>query len=366
MKTATITFHASHNYGSMLQAFALQHVIRSLGHENRIINLRTNKQKKVYRHPHDASDKYLRDLIRRILYIPFDKQLCRKYELFEQFLQNELILTPEFRTAEELDKAQLDFDCYISGGDQIWNTSPSDFDWSYFLTFAKGKKISYSVSMGPCGDRQVSNKPLINKYLNSYSHISVREIAAKRIIETLVNKPVTISLDPVLLLTSKEWKQYYNQQPLYPHDYIFIYTPEFKKDVYEIAVRLGKQLRLPIITSTFSHHDLKYPRIHKFLASGPWEFLNLLQHARLVVSGSYHAVIFSILFEKPFFAVNGDKDDRMKMILENTQLLHRSISHNDYKQKQTDCFNCNFANANLYLSNNRLKSIDYLQNAIEK
>ena len=367
MRTATVTFHASHNYGSMLQAYALQQVVKSLGHENEIINLRTNVQKHVYMSY--AKLPLRKKLIFQILFHSKYSGALKKYQLYEDFLKNELQLTKEFPDIDAIKSAGLDFDCYISGGDQIWNTFPIDFDWSFYLPFTNGKKISYGVSMGPRGEEVITQKDLVKQYLEGYTHIGVRENGTKAIVESLTGKTATITLDPVLLLQKEQWFAKYSQESIIGGDYILIYSPRYNKGVYDIARRLGKKYGYKVISTINIHPriDLKGEMcgITEHIATGPWEFLNLLQHAKFVVSGSFHAVVFSILFNKPFFAVNGDKDNRMRTTLENCGLMERTICEEDFEAKEAIAEICDFTEANSYLKTEREKSIEFLKSSIE-
>ena len=367
MKTATITFHASHNYGSMLQAFALQTLIKRLGFENEIINLRTLRQKEYYNHCYKStSHNPIKRLVANLITCYYAKDIKQKNFLFEQFLKENLQLTREFASEEELRSAHLKYDCFISGGDQIWNTSPLDFDWSFYLPFVEeGKKISYAVSMGPRASEEVTGLDRIGKLLKQYDHIAVREEGTKKIVENLVGHAVDIVLDPVLLLDAADWQTHYNQVPLIKGDYVLLYVPGYRKIEYEVASIVGRILRKKVISSTYELYAVYYPRIRIYCATGPWEFLNLLQHARMVVSGSYHAVLFSMLYQKPFVAVNGDKDNRMRTILQNTGLLHRAVSIDSIRQWSKDeLLHCDFSQANDYILRERIKSIEYLKHSI--
>ena len=361
MRTATITFHASHNYGSMLQAYALQQIIQQLGHDNEIINLRTEQQKRLYGR---IRGPLWKEVLKMVLFPKLYLGAMRKYELFERFLAEELRLTKEYASLEELRQAELKYDCFISGGDQIWNTTPFDFDWSFYLPFTAKKKISYGVSMGPSSESSVTYRERIKSYLLAYSHIAVREEGTRRIVEQLTGKVIDITLDPVLLFSKEEWYQRYPQEPMIKGDYIFVYTPGSFAAVYPYAERLGDWFDMPVIASMPIFRN-KYKHVRNCLAVGPWEFLNLLQHTKLVVSGSYHAVIFSILFHKPFFAIAGDKDNRMRTALENNGLMERTLSWSDFEEKRSQSFQCDFTQADEYLVKAREVSMNYLRNAIE-
>lgn len=147
-KVGIITFHASHNYGSMLQAYALQQTVLRLGCECEIINLRTQLQRKIYS-PFFMYKGWAKKL-KALRYPRLAIEDIKKHQKFEQFLHEKYILSPHtYTTAEELKNANLDYDCYISGSDQIWNTSCADFLTSYFFDFVKhGKRIAYAPVWG--------------------------------------------------------------------------------------------------------------------------------------------------------------------------------------------------------------------------
>ena len=139
-KVGIITFHASHNYGSMLQAYALQQVILEMRHDCEIINFRTERQREFYR-PIFVRGSFFDRLKRRMFYALHISSWKKKYRLFEAFLNEKYHLSQgEYATLEDLENAALDYTVYISGCDQIWNTHAFDFDFAYLLPFATREK----------------------------------------------------------------------------------------------------------------------------------------------------------------------------------------------------------------------------------
>ena len=365
IRTATITFHSPHNYGSMLQAYALQNTLLNLGYSNEIINLRTERQILLYNRWKSKPVRNLRTLLKRTYMLPYQNAIDKKYQLYEDFLKNELNTTQEFKTLEEIEKANLSYDCYISGGDQIWNTAPDDFDWSFYLPFVKtGKRISYAVSMGPHAETQVTDRDKVKRLLQQYNHISVREEGTANLVQSLVDIPVSIELDPALLFTGEEWGKHVSTDPLIKGDYILLYSPGYKKSVYDLAKYLSKKLKMKVVITLFTLEDRKYNFVRHY-ATGPWEFLNLTKNAKLVLSGSFHALVFATLFHTPFYAVDGDKDNRMKTFLSNMNLADRTISLSDCEQKLATALLTDFNQADQYLKIKREESITYLKNAVE-
>lgn len=149
-KVGIITFHAAHNYGSMLQTYALQQVVLSMGYDCEIINFRSIVQKEMYM-PIFMRGTLYGKCVRFIIQSSYALGILKKYRFFEKFLKEDLILSSkEYNTLEDLANADFNYDYYISGSDQIWNVESWDFSYSYFLPFVKfGKCIAYAPSMGP-------------------------------------------------------------------------------------------------------------------------------------------------------------------------------------------------------------------------
>lgn len=139
MKIGTITFHGAHNYGSMLQAYALQKAIASKGADCEIINFRTEAQKRIYRV--FSGRKRLGPILKDLSHIPFYFLLKKKHRLFEKFLTKYLLTSKnEYATLDELIHAPLDYDTIVCGSDQIWKAGIADFNYAYLLPFTDVKK----------------------------------------------------------------------------------------------------------------------------------------------------------------------------------------------------------------------------------
>ena len=151
MRIGILTYHAAHNYGSMLQAFALQSLLEQRGFNVRILNLRKSIQKKVYAQTLDI--KHPKSFIYRLLKNPVDSVNCqKKWSKFERFIRENLNVTKECKDVQEV-RTLISKDSYyafVVGSDQIWNTACLDFDNSYLLPFEGNfKKVAYAPSMGP-------------------------------------------------------------------------------------------------------------------------------------------------------------------------------------------------------------------------
>lgn len=364
-KVGVITFHASHNYGSMLQAYALQQTIMRIGHSCKIINLRTKEQRKLYK-PFVFSSCWKAKV--KALVFPFlaYADLC-KHHKFEQFLSKQLFTTKEILNPEALDECALGFDIYVSGSDQIWNTCCTDHVSSYFLDFVcDHKKIAYAPSMGPCPLQSISPKlyDFIGNALKSYHDISVRETGTADFVEKVTGRRPKICLDPTLLLEEEEWGKLAGNKPIIEGDYILFYSPFPTNEQYREMLLISREVGLRVVITTANgSFKLKYKKdIKYYVDAGPLEFLNLVKYAKFVVCASFHAVVFSIIFSRPFYAINGMSDSRVSNLLKLTKLENYALRPCEIKD--TALCKIDFDIAKMNILKAKVDSMSFLESAL--
>ncbi len=358
MKTATLTFHGSHNYGSMLQTYALQKVMTEIFGHNEILNFRSAKQKRMMKVI--SLRPKLGPLLKDLTHCLFLKQFNQKHRLFEEFVQKHIKLSAkEISTVAPQDLEGYDLIC--CGSDQIWNPCPGDFDPAYLLPFIlPAKKISYAVSMGPGKDHWPEPISKFPDWIRDFDAVSVREEGTKRVVEKLSGRDdIIINCDPVLLLDKNEWKKLIDPTPITRGKYIFLYTVFANQTIIDCAKEMGKKLGLPVVISTITNiYDLFSP-FKKKINVGPREFLNLLTNAEMVVTSSFHGTAFSILMNVPFVVVNGMKDNRISNLLRLSNLESRSVEGPAYIHEIEK--EINFDSANSYITKERSRSYEYLK-----
>ena len=364
-KTATITFHAAHNYGSNLQAYALQQTIQSLGYDNEIINLRTKRQKDLY--TVFTKRKGIKYIIKNLSHLVYYFPLRRSYKKFEDFINHKLVLTREYETEEELVDADLNYDVFIAGSDQIWNPIPADFDWSYYLTFVNDStKVAYAPSFGQLASKgNEETRTRIADLLTRFDVISVREQGAADNVKQMIGLNPEIVLDPTLLLSRDKWLQLVNnKERIVKKEYIYFYTLFADKSRMDIIKRISKATGLSVVTSNFSNqYDVFNPFI-KCYDAGPLDFLTLIRDAKLVVVSSYHGTVFSTLLNVPFFAIDGMSDARISSLLKIVGLEDREINTTNVEEKCRDPFNIDFKMVNERLNEARTPSINFLKQSL--
>ncbi len=318
MKIGTITFHGSHNYGSALQAYALQEYIKELMKDHQIpcdyqiMNYRSVLQKKMYQSPSPGS---IKDTIKWFMHLPYKSLLDTQSRKFEDFIAGYLQTTEEFSSPDHLCDIVSSYDVLIAGSDQIWNVRARDFDYAYLLPGCSKKKISYAASLGPLPfDWKGYDAQKYADLLNSFSMISVREESSREMIrDFLGDKKVEILPDPVFLLDLKDWRKI--QSSMNPGKYILFYCLEPSKEHIRIAELLSRTMNLPVVSTRYrNRNDYLNPFIKQYDA-GPCDFLSLIDHAAVVLTSSFHGTAFSLIYEKPFIVINGMEDGRIRNIL---------------------------------------------------
>lgn len=374
MKTIGIlTFHAAHNYGSMLQNYALQQELIKMGYAPETINLRTTVQKEIYNFFEDfcqMQDK--KHIARKIVFYPWKESLVKKYQLFEEFLAKELRLSAEINCYEDI-KTLHSYDAYIVGSDQCWNVDADDFDWSYFLDFVPtdSLRLSYAISMGPNPKKSFVEQACIEgkvaNALRKFDGISVRDEDTMSIVKQITNSEVSVDIhvDPTMLLTKDEWERKIQKDPIVKGEYIFFYNPYWIANVFEQASKLGKLMGMKVVVSLPNIIGLfKYPQFKNVFAVGPWEFLNLVKNATYVIGRSFHLVVFSMIFQKKFIAVDAMGDSRIRQLLTDT-CMEDCASKDVISQEVIDRLDkLDYSKSLDWLNNERTRSFKWLEEHI--
>lgn len=373
-KVAMITYHASHNNGSFLQAYALQTYISSLeGYSCEIIDFRSPAQKRLY----SVFKKINKpsNCIKNMLILMHYKDIKSRHDLFESFIDRYLKLSDRcYSSVEELAGLEEQYDVFLSGSDQIWNAVVDDFSEAYLLSFVSNKpKISYATSMGGklffADDVATCEK--IAKQLHSYSAISVREQVAKQLLNQLIDCPIEVSLDPTFLLKPEEYEKFCADR-LVEGDYIFFYCIEYAAEAFEAVKKFSKITGLPVIVVYSGMWSIE--KVHKYgftmrYDAGPDSFLSLIKYAKYVLSCSFHGIVFSIIMKKQFYTIrvmDGDEykqNDRLDTLLNKLGLEDRQLDIHLISQ-QLQLREIDYSLVSPKLEAERQRSMAYLNRAL--
>jgi len=368
-KIGTITFHNAHNYGAMLQAYALQKKLKDCDYDVTIINYINQNIIKDYKLTLKISSNPIKSLKNICKYVVFYKKRRKRYNNFLKFMSEKMILSVEM-TEKEIKANCKDYSILITGSDQIWNTDiTKTLDDIYTLNFGNKNinRISYAASFGNAQipSNQVSN---YKEKLSKINSISVREETGEKIInDILPNKKVTTVLDPTMLLTSTEWEHEIPQEIKEKKEkgkYILVYTKSDNNEVTNIVNNLSNASKYKVI---YFENINKYKNaLRSAYIEGPLEFVNLIKNAEFVVTSSFHATVFSILFQKKLWVVPHKKTgSRVTDLLNKLGLSNRIVTSLDDFKKQDYSADIDYNNENKLLDMERQKSLDWLINAIE-
>ena len=331
MKIAVLTFHAAHNFGSVLQTYALQEKVKNLflsinkPIEYDVINFRTKYQKNMYNV--FLKNNGLKPIIKNVLRIPYTLKYKTKHRKFEDFIKDDLHTTHEISNDEELTTLEKKYDCIICGSDQIWNIRAGDFSWNYLLPNYDGKKVSYAASLGPMDiDWSKYDSAKYQSLVQKFDMISVREQKSSDNLMALKQLNCQINVDPTLLLSADEWRKISSNKNYKNGEYILLYCLEPTKTQLKMVHKISKELGLPVVATKYNNKNDYFNSFIKFYDCGPKDFLSLIDNAKYVITSSFHGTAFSIIFKKQFFVLDGMQDNRISNLLKITNLQDRSIS----------------------------------------
>lgn len=327
MKIKTITCHDVYNLGASLQAYALATYLQETGHDVQIINY-----KPLYLQHYQLSGvsnpAYDKSFLRQAYQIAkfpgrlLERLTSKRKKRFDDFTAQYLPITEQtYSSNEELAGAPPDADAYIAGSDQIWNPLfQNGKDPAFFLDFVPPEKrrVSYAASFA-VDTVSSADQERMKPWLEKFDTISVRENSALAILDGMGVTGVQVC-DPVFLLDAPKWKRMAVMPEL--NSYILVYdfdsNPLISTIVRRLAEKTGKK-----IVSVFPMEgaDAVWPDM------GPLEFLGAILNADLVLSNSFHATAFSLIFHKEFYVVNRQEhiNTRMQDLLTSVKLQARLI-----------------------------------------
>lgn len=357
MKTFTVTFHRSNNYGAVLQAYALQNVIKELGHDNTIFDYIFYKG--FYNRIKFTSIKtFFRSVVGNVLKFFRRKELKQLDKEFRRFHNERMKLSETVYTLDSIKKNPPAADCYITGSDQVWNLNSRKVEIPIrFLDFGEAsiKRISYAASIEKTNYTD-SQKQEVREYLNEFSAISLREEDAKTYISDIIGKKCERTIDPIFLLEIDEWKRI-ARMPRVDEPYILCYQVQSNSKLKKVAKHLKKKTGYKVVA--ISNTEIKYFNAdYTFFDVSPEEFLGFYLNAEIVVSASFHGTAFGILFEKPTYGVaRKTGSSRIKEILSLFEMEEYYIRDTDNIPE----FKCDFKKQRELLNSERKKSINFLK-----
>lgn len=325
-----ITLHRAQNYGSVLQAFALQKKMEEIGHEVRVLDYYPERytNKGWLRRLKNKSPKFKNPFILFVAKIMIYPSYLRKGWVFNTFLNKYMNLTRfKFDTNEVAKQLKMkEADAYCTGSDQVWNSFWNEgVEKALFLDFVPKNKLifSYAASIG-LSELPVDEVDIIRLLLDKYEYLSVREDTGVKILHELGRTDTIQCLDPTLLMTKEEWS-YYADDRYEGEQYILTYNLHHDLEVDRYAFTLSRKYGIPIWNISYNWHDF-IRKGHLCWCPSVEKFLGLIKYARFVIADSFHATVFSIIFERQFVTITPEvASSRVSSILNLLGISERNL-----------------------------------------
>lgn len=307
--TATVTWVTYTNFGTVLQAYALQQTLFRLGYDNKVID-----DARIIRQQHSWHVLLKRRLIRIWSTLTSDNEFYRRRahveREFREFKSCHIALDSEWSNLFQLKDR---YDAYIAGSDQIWLPKVNPF---FLLGFTDRYKIAYAPSFGisECPDDIAD---FMRPYLTKFDRISVRESQGARILKEKFDIDAEVVADPTLLLDAHDWEDLIEERTSptdggYALCYLLTYNTEYLDFVRRWCRQYSKPLRIFMTDPRFSG------KADSDLYVGPKGFLSQIRNADIVFTDSFHGTIFSLIFEKEFLTFKRFADG--EVISQNSRL----------------------------------------------
>lgn len=318
MKIGIITIHRIDNYGSALQAYALQKFLqRNTQHEIEIINYvfpneyHLSRRRKVSKF--ELLWCYANNLWALIVHGSDIRK--RRFRIFREKCFN--LSSKTFRSITEIESHPPLYDLYITGSDQVWNPNSLFNDPTFYCHFAPQDTKRFSFAASFSNDNiPVEYRKSIKDHLTLYSAIGVREQQGAKLISGLgvdSTIPISLNCDPTMLLSADDYAELAElSEVTIPKQYILVYYLDYAFNPHpaidNVLKYAQKKFELPVVFIGVQYRwrplGSKY-----FFNSGPAEFCHLFKNATYVITSSFHGVMFSIINRAPFTVVVPNQDD---------------------------------------------------------
>lgn len=356
MKCATLTFHRTTNFGAILQTYALQKALDSIGIENEVLDYRCPTIENRYKVSHIRYFLSVKNILKCLLKNAYIRD---NRDNFAEFANRYIRISKTVYTPETIATSNSEYSRFIVGSDQVWNPECMGADVNYLLSFVKiGKKNSYAASFG-WSQFSVSQLDWFKKYLINFSNISVRESSGVEIVRQSTGRLATVVIDPTLLL-HQEWSRLVNDIPrIIDGRYVVIYLMKETDSIFKRAIHFAQSNNLKVVYI----NDRLFPKkrvINKFHTT-PVEWLNLFYYSEGIFTNSFHGTAFATNFNKPLWVeLLPEPSKSNSRLIDFLSLVHMEgciVPSNDI----TTIPQIDYDRVNITLNRLRNDSIEYLK-----
>lgn len=374
------------NFGCVLGAYAMQHVTQRISNayvelidycpvqEKR--NIVTNvvqavKKSAVYGIASTLKNHKSRIEFEQLIHQGVLKDRMSDHERirkFEDFRNKYFRRSKPYKTIDK--KHHPQYDVYLVGSDVVWllhdlwmENSPA------MLRFTDGmdcRRISYAASLGDFSaqiGRKILVKRLYRNGLRRFDAVSVREETSASYLSSLYKGKIFCCMDPTLLFSLKDYEEIeQTSSASWPSGYIYVYMLDGTGDFYKTANEISRQTGLPIVRCCDQINGYENVAVEAE-GDGPADFLSRIKNAGLVITNSFHAVCFSLIYHKKFFVVRRNNQAyKTEELLKRLGLMGRYLDVSECNHAMEQPIDFNAADQKLGIW--RKESMEYLKKAL--
>ncbi len=308
-KIGQVTY-CSGNFGSVLQCYATQKALKKHGFEcllfkrkekgiGKLLCLAEFKIDRIYKYI--RYPRYRNQFQRMINSTSAKEKHSMNVESAKrtnEFIKNHInILNISYSEMKKISRTK-DYIAFFSGSDQIWSGTWFIKNRIWFLRFApKNKRVAWMPSFGSEKVEEY-NIPLYKRYISDYKYLSSREKSGAEIIKDLTGREALALADPVILLTADEWKEFANKNSEEEKYILLFFLDTPSETALEMIIKLQKETGYKTVVYSYEHEVLKNAEIK---SGDPRDFVSIINNAAFVLTDSFHACMFSTIFNVPFY-----------------------------------------------------------------
>lgn len=314
MKVGIITFHNADNYGAVLQCYALQQFLISLGHVVNVIDYRNSHIEKAY-----EPEYKLKDVIKSIIKLHYKSEYLNrshKRAAFNTFRLKYLKLSKRV----SIDNIPQDYDAYIIGSDQVWTVKCSGgYDPVFFGKFQRPENsllIGYAISSQADFLVPLSLED-IEERVAAFDFLSFREKKIADLVYRVTNRQTPITIDPTLLSDEDLWDSILKSQ-WSKRKYVVVYEVRKKGSIEKKADEYARKNNLELVNLSRGGYGIE-------------DFVSIIKYAQGVITTSFHATVFSVIFRTPLCSIklHDGGDERYVSLLNILKLKQHIFSVED-------------------------------------
>ncbi len=373
MKIGAITIVLNENYGGIMQAYALQRILKEMGHDTTLIDRKRGFSMSFWAKCKSYSKRFfMKYILNQNIPVRIDAKIENDIRIMSTYTRPFInkyikrIITRDFSNINE-----HDFDAYIVGSDQIWRAPASRPQlYNVYLDFAKEwdvKRVAYAASFGTEEWEYTDTETEVcKKLVERFDSVSVREISGVNLCKEKFNIDATFVLDPTMLIEREKYTELFEKAETPQSNgelFCYVLDNDKQKDALIRSVTEKKNYRPFFINSRYQ--DETAP-IEERIQPPVENWLRAFHDAKFVITDSFHACVFSIIYNKPFIVYKNEErgNARFDSLLKTFGLEDRSFTNYEdlgaLIDKEIDWEKVNNTHAVL-----KEKSYNYLASALD-